>query len=165
VGYDSYIKIEGLPGESRKTGFEQQIEILSFSFGSSNSTNFGPGSTGSAGGGRTSVSDFSLMKRTDTCSPQLFKNCCGGKDYTGATVSLNKQTGTTSYVYLKYEFEDVFVTSVQWSGSGGGGDDSPMESVSFCFGKVTVTYTPQKDDGTPGDPVVNSYDVRTDSVA
>jgi type VI secretion system secreted protein Hcp len=76
-------------------------------------------------------------------------------------VTLHKAGGGKSVDFLKYDFEEVFVDSVQWSGSSGG-DDTPMESVSFAFSRVEMTYSPQAPDGTKvGKPVVGSWDQRT----
>jgi type VI secretion system secreted protein Hcp len=72
------------------------------------------------------------------------------------TVSMRKQTGTGGQgVFLIYTFDEVMVESVQWSGSSGG-DDTPTESVSFAFAKVTVEYKTQGKDGklVAGTPVV-----------
>ena len=44
--------------------------------------------------------------------------------------------------FMKYTFTDVMVESIQWSGSSGG-DDTPTESVSFAFAKVTIDYSKQ----------------------
>jgi type VI secretion system secreted protein Hcp len=69
---------------------------------------------------------------------------------------MRKQTGTGGQdVFLIYTFETVFVESIQWSGSSGG-DDTPTESVSFAFGKVTVEYKTQDKTGklVAGTPVV-----------
>ena len=63
-------------------------------------------------------------------------------------------------MFLTYEFETVYVDNIQWSGSSGG-DDAPTESVSFSFGKVTVTYTPQDKAGKAASPVVASWDLTT----
>jgi type VI protein secretion system component Hcp len=60
--------------------------------------------------------------------------------------------------YLVYNFTNVYVTSIQWSGSGGSGD-APMESVSFCFEVGTVDYTPANDDGTAGNAIHGGWDV------
>jgi type VI secretion system secreted protein Hcp len=59
---------------------------------------------------------------------------------------MSKATGTSGQqqVFLKYDFTDVMVESIQWSGSSGG-DDTPTESVSFAFGKVAITYSKQDD--------------------
>ena len=62
--------------------------------------------------------------------------------------------------YLVYEFEKVYVDTIQWSGSSGG-DDTPTESLGISFGKVTVTYTPQADTGATGSPVVASWNLQT----
>jgi type VI secretion system secreted protein Hcp len=67
-------------------------------------------------------------------------------------------------VFLTYKFDEVMVESVQWSGSSGG-DDTPSESVSFAFGKVTVEYKTQDKTGklAAGTPVV--WDITAVSAA
>ena len=157
MAFDAFIKIDGIDGESTRAKFEKQIEIHSFSWGASNPSTVGHG--GGGGAGRASVSSFNIMKRTDSASPKLFQQCCDGSHIKSATVTLRKAGGKSPVDYLKYEFSDVFVESVQWSGSSGG-DDTPTESVSLAFGKVKVTYTPQKADGTPGSAVIGSWDIK-----
>ena len=44
--------------------------------------------------------------------------------------------------FIQYDFTDVMVESVQWSGSTGG-DDTPTESVSLAFAKVAIEYSKQ----------------------
>jgi type VI secretion system secreted protein Hcp len=129
------------------------FDITSFSFGASN-----PSSVGSAGGGsgsgKVNLSSFSVAKITDNCSPSLWLACCNGGHYDKGTVSLRRAGGqkdTTGTEYLNYEFAEVFVDHIQWSGSSGG-DDRPMESVSFSFGAVKVAYTPQLKGGEKGTP-------------
>ena len=125
------------PTYSGNGAFEPQ----SFSWGSSNPSNIGSAAPG-AGAGKVTISDFTIMKMTDNASPDLFlANCCGGH-YDQATIVLRKSGGAgaaTGTVYLQYDFYEVFVDNVQTSGSTGG-SDTPMESVSFSFGAVQVTY-------------------------
>jgi type VI secretion system secreted protein Hcp len=52
----------------------------------------------------------------------------------------------------------VIVTSVQDSGSSGGGDTT--ESVSLAFAKVVVEYKPQKADGSLDAAVFFKYDLK-----
>ncbi|TVR59958.1 MAG: type VI secretion system tube protein Hcp [Gemmatimonadales bacterium] len=158
MAYDAFLKIEGVEGESTRDKHEGEIEILSFSWGASNPTTIGSG-TG-AGAGRASLTSFNIMKKSDKASPKLFQNCCQGRHFPKATVVFRSSAGDNSLEYLKYEFEEVFVESVQWSGSSGG-DDRPTESLSLAFGKVEVTYTPQTATGDPGAPVVASWDQRS----
>jgi len=160
MAFDTYIDLGDIKGESTAKGFENKIELYSFSWGASNPITIGPGSGGAAGS-RVSLSSFNFMKKTDVASPKLFQACCQGTHIPNVTVSMRKQTGTGGQdAFLIYKFEEAFVESIQWSGSSGG-DDTPSESVSLAFGKVTVEYKTQGKDGklVAGTPVV--WDVRT----
>lgn len=157
MAFDAFLKIEGVDGESTRKGFEKQMEIQSFSFGAANPSTVGAGG-GGGGGGRVSVSSFNIMKRSDAASPLLFLACCQGDHYKSAVVTLNKSAGKAPIDFIKYEFEEVYVDNIQWSGASGG-DDTPTESVSFSFGKVSITYTPQKADGSKGSPAVGAWDL------
>jgi type VI secretion system secreted protein Hcp len=147
MAFDAFIKFTGVDGESKRKGFEKHIEIYSFSLGASNPTTIGAG--GGGGAGKVSISSFNLMKKSDITSPVLFQKCCMGEHFDKVTVTLNKAGGTAPVDFLKYEFEKVFVESIQWSGSSGG-DDTPTESVSLSFGKVVITYTAQDEKGAKG---------------
>ncbi len=158
MAFDAYLKIEGpdVAGESKATGFEKQIALYSFSWGASNPVTFGSGTGG--GAGKVSVSSFNLMKKTDSASPLLFQSCCKGDHYKKATVTLRK-AGGEQINYLVYEFDTVFVESIQWSGSSGG-DDTPTESLSLAYAKVTISYQPQTDKGAAeGKPMRASWDL------
>ena len=157
MAFDTFLKVEGVDGESTRAGFEKWIEIYSFSWGASNPITIGTGTTG-VSAGKVSISSFNIMKKTDAASPVLFQHCCAGKHFPTAHVTLNKSTGDEKKPldYLTYEFTEVFVESIQWSGSAGG-DDTPTESVSFAFGGVKINYTPQAATGAPGTPIRGSW--------
>jgi len=160
MAFDTYLDLKDIPGEATAKGFEGKIEIFSFSWGASAPVTIGPGTTGISAS-RVSISSFNVMKKTDVASPKLFKAACLGEHIPTMTVSMRKQTGTGGQdSFLIYSFEEVMVESIQWSGSSGG-DDTPTESVSFAFGKVTIEYKVQAKDGklTAGTPVV--WDLRT----
>jgi type VI secretion system secreted protein Hcp len=147
MAFDTYVKIEpNVTGEATAKGVEGQIEIYSFSWGASNPTTVGPGSTGLSAG-RCSISSFNIMKKTEKSSATLFAACCNGTHFDKATVTMRKAGGTAGQKpFLEYVFEDVMVESIQWSGSTGG-DDTPTESVSLAFAKCTITYSTQDDKG------------------
>lgn len=159
MAFDAYLKLEGLEGESERDGHKGEIEIFSFSFGASNSGSIQGGTTG-AGVGKGHVSSFSLIKTTDTCSPVIFQNCMQGKHWPTAVVTLNKSGGDASLPFLKFEFKEIYCSSVQWSG-GSGGDDRPMESVSLDFGAVKITYKQQDEKGAAAKVPTGSWNVRT----
>jgi type VI secretion system secreted protein Hcp len=158
MAFDAFLQIDGITGEATRKGYEKQIEIMSFSIGASNPVTIGAGGAG-IGAGKVSVSSFNCMKITDSTSPVLFQRCCEGKHFPKAKVTLMKAGGDAPVEYLVYEFENVFVETIQWSGATGG-DDRPVETLSLSFGKVSVTYTPQTDKGAKGSPVVGSWDLQ-----
>jgi type VI secretion system secreted protein Hcp len=159
AGWDALLKIDGVESESQRKGHEGEIEVKSFSFGGNNIASVGQGSGG--GTGVVSLNDFVITKITDQSSPALFQKMCTGEHYKTATLVLYKSGGEGGALpYLTYEFEELYVTSMSWSGSEGG-DPLPFEQVSCAFGKVTVTYTVQSEEGTGEGDVVGSWDIRT----
>lgn len=162
MAFDTYLKLDGLDGESTRGGFEKWIEIYSFSFGASNPTTVGAGSGGMSAG-KVSVSSFNVMKKTEASSPTLFQMCCVGDHFKTANVTLNKASGdkTNPLSFLVFDFTEVYVESIQWSGSGGG-DDTPTESISLAFATVKITYTPQQKTGAAAPkPQVAQWDLTT----
>ena len=158
MAYDAFLKLDGIAGESQKANHIGEIDIMSFSWGSSNATSVGTGTGASTG--KVSISDFSIMKSTDSASPNLFQKSCDGTVIGSGVVTLQRQTNAGAVPYLVYNFTNVYVTSIQWSGSGGSGD-APMESVSFCFEQGTVDYTPLDNNGAPGTAVHGGSNVGT----
>lgn len=151
--FDTYLYIEGqstsglkVEGETTDDTFKAKkaVEIYSFSFGASNPTTVGSASSGS-GGGRVSLSSFNFMKKTDKASSALFKTCAEGSHFPKMTVVLRK-SGGKKIEFIQYEFTQVFIDSIQWSGSTGG-DDSPTESVSASYGSFKLQYWEQQKDG------------------
>lgn len=146
MAFDTYLDIKDVPGESTAKGMENKIEIFSFSWGASNPVSVGPGKAGISTG-RVQLSSFNVMKRTDKASAKLFQACCKGDHFDEMKVTMRKATGAGGQdAFLTYTFKPVYVESVQWSGSAGG-DDVPMESVSFAYGAVEIEYKKQGPDG------------------
>jgi type VI secretion system secreted protein Hcp len=163
MAYDAFMYFKGgdpaVEGETTDKAMSKNkaCEIYSFSWGASNPVTIGSASTG-AGGGKVSISSFNIMKKSDTASVALFLNCCKGTHFDSAHVVLRK-AGGDKVEYLKYDFEEVFVESIQWSGSAGG-DETPTESVSFAFGKCEITYKPQTEKGAAEKDVTANWDIR-----
>ena len=151
MAFDTYLIIEDgkqVAGEATAKGLTAPaatgwMEIFSFSWGASNPTTVGTSGSGLSAG-KVSVSSFNIMKKSDNASPLLFASCCNGQHYTGATLAMRKATGKAGgqATFIQYDFTDVMIESIQWSGSAGG-DDTPTESVSIAFAKVAITYYKQ----------------------
>ena len=157
MAFDAFIQLDGIEGESTRNGFEGWIELESFSFGARNPSTIGSG--GGGGAGKAELGRFNFSKTTDKASPIIFQNCCAGRHYPKVKVVLHKSSGEDAALdYLVYEFERVFVESIDWQGQAGA-SDRPYENVSLAFGKVKITYTPQTETGAKGSPVIGSWDV------
>lgn len=164
MAYDAFMWLEGGAPESKGEttdhayAAKHAFEIFSFSLGLSNPVTLGSQS-GGAGAGKVIFSSFSIMKKTDSASPTMMLNCAKGQHFTAAHVVLRK-AGGDALEYLTYDFKEVFVESIQWSGSSGG-DDAPAESVSFAYGSIDLKYTPQKGKGEKGTTIPASWSILT----
>src|ERR1700761_1263263 len=94
MAVEIFLKLDGIDGESEKSGAEKYIEIFSFSNGASNpsSVAFGTGS----GAGKVDLSSISLQKQLDMSSPFLFENCCSGSHVSTGQMIVREATGTTT---------------------------------------------------------------------
>jgi len=140
MAVNAYLVIDGRPGPS--TSKPDAIDILSFSFGASMSAVIGAGSSGGeARSGRANVSDVTIMKVLDKTSPLLFDDCVTGNYLKKVDIIYDKPMGDSQEDYFKIHMEDALITSIQLSGSS----ENPVESISFAFSKVKVSYNPEED--------------------
>ena len=129
-----YLKIAGIDGASKVKGFEKQIEVFSFSHGVSFPMTSGARSDeGDDRQGRSHHEDFTIVKKADDTSPNLFLHCSSGKLLSNATLSI---MGNDQKKIFAFELEKVFITSV--SVSGGPGDD-PIETVTLNYASIKWT--------------------------
>jgi type VI secretion system secreted protein Hcp len=148
MAVDIFLKIDDVAGESKDDKHGGEIDVLSWSWGMSNTGNAHMG--GGAGSGKVSVQDLSVTKYVDKGSTVLALACCNGKHFKQALLTVRK-AGEKPLEYLKIKMEDVLISNVTSGGSHG--DDRVLEQVKFNFAKVTMEYAPQKQDGS-GDATV-----------
>jgi type VI secretion system secreted protein Hcp len=141
---DMFIKIGDIKGESQDSTHKDEIDVLAWSWGMSNS---GTVVGGGGGAGKAHVQDFSFTKFVDLSTTDLMLDTLTGKHIPEAKLTVRK-AGDKPLEYLVITFKDVIVTSVSTGGSGG--EDRLTENVSLNFAEVEVEYTPQKPDGTAG---------------
>jgi type VI secretion system secreted protein Hcp len=160
MAQELYLSIDGIPGESTKSGVEGWIELFSFSNGVANHSTVAHG--GGSGAGKADLSSISCTKMLDKASPQLFLNCCKGTHVAKGSLVVREATGdTTTKIYYQYDFQEVFIDSVSWGGADGGG--KPHESLSFSFKQIKVNYWPQKADGSLDSPVIVGWNTSTNA--
>ena len=128
---DYFLKIDGIDGESTDKDSKGEIDVLSWSWGMSQS--------GSGDG--TIVPDFqelSLTKYVDKSTPKLMEHLAGVAPLREAHMIVSNAVGTD---YFMIHMTNVMVTSISTGGSGG--EDRLTENVTLNFAEVKVEYKPQ----------------------
>ncbi len=163
MGFDGYMKVAGVNGESVTKGFEQWIDILSFHWGVTQSATFSSGSGGT--GGKCNVSNFSVVKKIDAATADIFKHCCTGEHFPTVEVVLRKAGGKGGHVdFLKYKFTDVIICGVRPGGSCQGADDIPLEELSIEGAKAEFDYTLQTAAGGKGASFHGGWDIAKNQI-
>jgi len=128
-------------GESQQTGHDGEIEILSYSWGVTQSGGYSYGSGGTAA--KANVQDLSVSFRMCPASPKLMQNCDTGKHLDKATLAC-LEASESPEKYHEMVMTDVVISSYQ---TGGSGDDKPIESMTLNFAKIEQEYFKQDDKG------------------
>jgi type VI secretion system secreted protein Hcp len=150
---DIFAKIGDIKGESLDDKHKDEIEVLSFSWGVSNTGSMASGSGG--GEGKATFHDLSFVHNVDKASPVLMQACATGTHLKEATIT-HRKAGKGQQEFMIVKMNDVIITSVTHGGSG----DGHSENVSLAFAKVNVEYKPQKADGSLDAGIHFKYDLK-----
>ena len=150
-----FARIGTIKGESRDARHKDEIEVLSWTWGVSQSGTTHPGS--GAGAGKVAFQDFAFTHHVDKASPLLMKACATGSHLADATITVRK-AGGGHLEHLVITMGDVLVTSVSTSVSAEG--DATLESVVLAFATVDLEYRPQKPNGSLDTGIHFTYDLK-----
>ena len=125
---DMILQVPGVDGESIYSGFEDDIDVLAWSWGAS---------TPGCGGGSFNVQNISLTKWFDLSSTDLWAAMEAGTVYPTVTLRVFK-AGANPGEMQKIIFSNAVVTSVSTGGSGG--EDRLTENVTLGFSQAAITY-------------------------
>jgi type VI secretion system secreted protein Hcp len=157
MSIDSHIKFDGVDGESTHKDHKGEIEVLSWSWGVSNASQVAGGGSGK---GKASPGEFNIVHRYDKASPVLAKQCASGKHFPSVVLTARK-SGEGQKDFLKVTMKEVFIASVQPSGSSGG---EIAESVVMTYGSIDFAYKPQDEKGGLGGEVKFGWNVKTTDI-
>jgi type VI secretion system secreted protein Hcp len=151
---DIFAKIGDIKGESLDDKHKGEVEVLSWSWGVTQTGSMAHGSGG--GTGKANFADLLINHYIDKASPVLMKACATGEHIKEATIVARK-AGKGQQEYLIIKMNDIIITSVQPSGSGG---EAAVESVTLQCSKVDMEYKPQKADGSLDAGLHFKYDMK-----
>jgi len=145
---DYFLKIEGIPGESRShSSHQNEIDLLYYNNSVITAREAGSG----LATGRRQYQPLLVRKRIDKSSPLLMKAVHEQQQADGtvrriptATLSVCR-SGGNQFCFYTITFEGVRVLDINQDGNEfavtpGGSDDFPLESVSFSYQKITWSY-------------------------
>lgn len=134
-----FLKIEGLKGESVVKEHEDQIDVLAWNWGGTQSGSMHVATGG--GAGKVTFQDISVTKYVDKSSPGLMQKLADGSHFTKAFLYVLKAGGDKPVEYLTITMDKVMITS--YSTGGSGGEDRVTENLTLNFSEVEVKYIPQ----------------------
>lgn len=147
MAVDIFMKIKDIKGESQDKSHKEEIDVLAWSWGASQSATTHIG--GGGGSGKVNVQDLSFTKYIDASSPDLLLACCNGK-HLGEALLIVRKAGENPVEYLKIKLTEVIISSISTGGSGG--EDRLTEHVTLNFSKVALDYTAQDEKGKAKSP-------------
>ena len=148
---DIFAKIGDIKGESIDSKHKDEIEVLSFSWGVTNSAKIKGG-----GAGKATFTDLSFLHGIDKASPNLLRACASGAHLKEATIT-HRKAGKGQQEYLIIKMNDVIVTGVTLADSS---VVAGSETVSMAFAKVDLEYKPQKADGSLDAGIHFKFDIK-----
>ncbi len=161
-----FLKIDGIVGDSTDVNHKDEIDVLSWSWGvtQTGGTAGGPGGAGGgAGAGKAALQDFHFVSHISKASPKLFLSCATGTHHKTASLSGVRVAGKgPSSEFLKYKLSDVVVTSDQHAGNQG---EFPVEQFSLNYSKIEISFTPQTATGAAGTAIKAGFDVKANKKA
>jgi len=153
-GIDMFMKIGDIKGEADDSGHEDEIDVLSWSWGMSQS---GIPKTSRATAGKVHIEELAFTKSIDKATPKLMEALTTGERFPETKFTLRRHGEEEPFEYLVVTMENVMVTSVSIGGSAG--EDRLTENITLNFSSIKVAYTEQNEDGSIGEKVEFSYDL------
>ena len=156
-----FAKYDGVDGESNDAHHDKWIDVLSFDWGAERPDS---GSSGqSRRRGAAIVDDFVIAIEYEKASPKLLEKCLKGEVVPKLEIEVTATYGGARATYLKYELQNVMVSSYQIHASGNDEAGPPTVMISNAFEEIKVTYTEFDDTGSSKGNVETEYKVERGS--
>jgi type VI secretion system secreted protein Hcp len=151
-----YLKYGSINGAVTTTDYKQWIEIDSFQWGVGRGIGSAARSDTNREGSEPSLSEITVSKRMDVASVPLIQDAWGGELNNKVTIKFTSTTKNSVVDFLIYDLENTGLSG--YSTTSGG--DTPSESLSLNFTKITITFK-GLDPATQAKPTSAFYDLTT----
>src|SRR5450759_933279 len=96
MAVDYFLKIDGIKGESHDSKHKDEIDLVSWSWGETQTGSHAAG--GGGGSGKVSMQDFHFVMHANLASPKLLLACANGEHIKEASLVCRK---AVSYTHLR----------------------------------------------------------------
>ncbi|AXC98661.1 type VI secretion system tube protein Hcp [Salmonella enterica] len=155
-----FLKLDNIKGESQVEGFEDQIEIMSYSHNVAMQVSNDVSLTERTSG-RAHVGEMSLTKFVDLATPVLNEYCCSGRLIRTAVLTLCRNDDGKMRSLIVYTLTNVLISQLSVSGGAGG---KPVETMSLNFTKIEWQITAEKSDGAQQESRTSVWDLAMDQI-
>lgn len=135
---------DSVTGNSKITGYEGKIIVLSYSHSASMPLQMDMGNTERTTG-RPVLSEMSFSKMADLSTTEMYKACTQGIEFPTATLYVGRVDNGEYMDFMKYTMTNAMISSISTSGSGG----LPTDSFTINFSKLQCDFTQQLTDTAP----------------
>ena len=160
MSVDFLLKLDGIKGEAQDHKYVNQIDVLAWSWGVTQSSS---GSGSGSGAGKVKVRDITFTKFTDAATAALVLHCCNGKHINKGSL-IARKAGDKPLEYLKISLEDILVTSADL-GVGIDHKGRSVETITLNFKKFKIEYFKQKPDGSGAPSGEMAWDIGANAPA
>lgn len=150
---DYFLKVDGIPGESADAKHKDEIDVLAFSWGVSQTGT--PSSGGGGGSGKAVFDDLLVVARASKASPLLWLACASGTHIKSAILTC-RRSSKAAPEFLTITLSDVVVASYELDSSD---DGPPLDQIGLAYAKIETQYTPVDPAGKALPPVKAGWDV------
>ncbi|EAN4467104.1 Hcp family type VI secretion system effector [Salmonella enterica] len=154
-----FLKLDNIKGESQAEGFEDQIEIMSYSHNVAMQVS-NDVSLAERTSGRAHVGEMSLTKFVDLSTPVLNEYCCSGRLIRKAVLTLCRNDDGKMRPFIVYTLTNALISQLSVSGGGG----KPVETMSLNFTKIEWQITAEKSDGAQQESRSSVWDLAMDQI-
>lgn len=153
---DMFIKMSDIDGEAKDKNHKDEIDVLAWSWGMTQSD-----SSHTGGAGKVIVQDLSFTKYVDKATPKIYESIANGEHIAEVKLTVSDDRYSGKEPYLTYTLKNVLISSVSTGGSGS--EDRLTENVSLNFEHIKVTYQPFDNKKKSDNPVEFTWDVATNT--
>jgi len=173
AGFDIFLKLDGIDGESTTRGHDKEIEVLSYDQ-SIDSTVTSGGGGGGGGAGKATFSGVRFRKQLDTASMPIALACASGMHIASARFAFRRRGPALDFYVVA--LEDVVVTHAGQCATTGtqfplafetlarsSAGTALLEEVTLHFARIRWEYRPLGPRGSGLPPIVGGWDLKANT--